>query len=319
MAPWRLPQAAFSAIRRGLPLHTLMAAGFDWKKAIGTATFDAAVVLLSRLDPWVGELPAKWTVLDAIDSLAHSMQERAREASSFVARQFWRSEAVRMGALELDAATRYDRILVVNPEEADWFGERAMAVPIGVPTRPTDLDRPRRYDFGFWGRLKYFANREAALHLANDIWPLIRAALPSASLVIAGAGAPRAIRHLNGRNGITVESPAIDIGQLACDVRVGVFPVRFGTGQLMKVLEAAEGGCAIVAAPRALRGLRALREHVIVAGDPATFAASSVELSRDSARARALGAGARAAVEREFSHEEMKKRLASTIMGRGHS
>ena len=222
-----------------------------------------------------------------------------------------------MEILERDAATRYDRVLVVNGDETPWFGQRAMTVPIGVDIRSADLDRPRRYDFCFWGRLAYFANREAAMHLANDIWPRIRAVLPSASLVIAGADAPRAILQLNGRNGITVQSPAKDLSQLARDIRVGVFPVRFGSGYLTKILEAAEAGCAIVASPRAMQGLDPLRPHVVVADDPAQFATTAIDMLRDSARARALGAGVREVVERNFSRAEMKKKLVSTIMPDG--
>ena len=295
--------------RRHLPLHTLMAATHDWRGAI-RGTFDAAVVILSRLDPWVGTLPANYTVLDAIDSLAHSMQEREREASSWLARRFWHHEARAMERLERDAATRYDRVLVVNAEETGWFGERAMAVPIGVPIRPYDPAAPRRYDFAFWGRLAYFANRDAAAHLANEVWPRIRAALPSATLVIAGADAPRELRHLDGRNGITVLSPASDIAQLARDTRVALFPIQFGTGQLTKVLEAAEGGCAIVATSRAMRGLDALRPHVVIADDD--FASAAIDVARSS-RAASLGASVRDSVRQEFSRESMKKRLASMI------
>ena len=286
-----------------------MAATHDWRGAI-RGTFDAAVVVLSRLDPWVGVLPAPFTILDAIDSLAHSMQEREREASSWIARRFWRHEAQAMERLERDAGTRYDRVLVVNADEREWFGERARAVPIGVPIRPHDPGRPRRYDFAFWGRLAYFANRDAAAHLANDIWPRIRAALPSASLVIAGADAPHEIRRLDGRNGITVLSPATDIAQLARDVRVALFPIHFGTGQLTKVLEAAEGGCAILASSRAMRGLDPLRPHVVVSDDD--FASAAIDLAR-SDRAPALGSAARESVEGHFSREAMKQQLVAIV------
>jgi glycosyltransferase involved in cell wall biosynthesis len=303
----------FAALRRGLPLHTLMAATHDWRGAIaGAGEFDAAVVVLSRLDPWVGALPARWTILDAIDSLAHSMEERAREASPLV-RPFWQREARAMAALERDAARRYDRVLVVNGDETPWFDGRAIASPIGVTIRPADPDRPRRYDFGFWGRIAYFANREAALHLANDVWPRIRAALPSASLVIAGADAPREIRQWNGRSGITVLSPTPDITELARDVRIGLFPIHFGTGQLTKILEAAEAGCAIVASPRAMRGLAPLEPHAIVCDDAAGFASAALDLHGDGPRARELGRGVRAAVESNFSRTEMKKKLIAIV------
>lgn len=302
----------FSVLRRGLPLHTLMAATHDWRGAI-EGSFDAAVVVLSRLDPWVRDLPARFTVLDAIDSLAHSMQERAREASSPFARRFWQHEAKAMEALERDAGARYDRVLVVNGDEASWFGPRAMAVPIGVPIRPVG-GAPRRYDFAFWGRLAYFANRDAAMHLANDVWPRIRAALPNASLVIAGADAPREIRRLHGRDGITVLSPVSDVSQLAREVRVALFPIHFGTGQLTKVLEAAEAACAIVASPRAMRGLDPLRPHVVVAETGDAFAAAAVETAQ-SPRAESIAAAVRGAVERHYSRDAMKKNLAAIVAG----
>jgi len=312
--PRRAFPNAFTVVRRKLPLHTLMAATHDWKGAVRNAaagvTFDVAIVVLSRLDPWVGRLPARYTILDAIDSLAHSMQERARESSSFIARSFWAREARAMEALERDAGTRYDKVLVVNADETSWFGPRATGAPIGVRILPLSQDQARRYDFAYWGRLAYFANRNAATHLANDVWPRIRAALPAASLVIAGADAPREIRQLDGRNGITVLSPVSDIARLARDARVALFPIRFGTGQLTKVLEAAEAGCAIVASSRAMRGLDPLRPHVAVADDDAAFASAAIEISRTT-----NGCELRDAVTRHFARDAMQKQLASIVTG----
>ncbi|MGZ7079943.1 MAG: hypothetical protein ACXVJT_11055, partial [Thermoanaerobaculia bacterium] len=59
-----------------------------------------------------------------------------------------------------------------------------------------------------------------------------------------------------------------------------------------------------------------LREHVVVAEEAEEIASVAVSGSRDSERARKLGAGARAAVEQNFSRAEMKKRLAATVMER---
>src|SRR5205814_4636388 len=82
----------------GVPFHALLAAPYDWSGAIERAQsdfdhFDAVIVLLSRLDPWVRDiLPNGMRVLDAIDSLRRSSDERAR-AGSFASRWFWRAES----------------------------------------------------------------------------------------------------------------------------------------------------------------------------------------------------------------------------------
>src|SRR5206468_3692928 len=93
-----LARGAAGALRvlRGLPANTLLAAPYDWPGAIARAhadagDFDASIVLLSRLDPWVrAYLPGTLHILDAIDSLGRSLAERAREATP-LARWFWRA------------------------------------------------------------------------------------------------------------------------------------------------------------------------------------------------------------------------------------
>ena len=259
---------------RFAPLHALLAAPYDWAGAIERAVedaghFDATIVLLSRLDPWVRDsLPRGIHVLDAVDSMRRSMEERARESSPLT-RWIWRIESRRAGRAEAEAARAYDRVVVVNEEDCAELG--AIAIGNGVNVAPLD-DAPRIYDFGFWGRLAYFANRDAALWLIGEIWPAIRARRPNATLIIAGADAPAKIRAVDGRDGISVQSPVDDISALARRVNVALIPVRYGTGQSNKVLEAAEAGCAIVATSKAMRGLDALTPHVRIAESVEEFA-----------------------------------------------
>jgi glycosyltransferase involved in cell wall biosynthesis len=258
---------------RGTPMHTLLAAPYDWPAAIARAQhdlgdFDATIVLLSRLDPWVrAHLPNGLHVLDAVDSLRGSMLERAKEASPLT-RWFWRAEANRVARAERDAISFYDRVVVVS--ENDSVELDALAISNGVAIAPLH-DTPRTFDFGFWGRLAYFANADAASWLLDELWPAIRAQRPNATLVLAGADAPARIRAAHGRDGIIVQSPVDDIAALARRIRVALFPVRYGTGQSNKVLEAAEAGCAIVATKIAMRGLPELESHASIANDGAAF------------------------------------------------
>lgn len=274
---WRGFAATFRVVA-GAPFHALLAAPYDWSAAIDRArrdlgTFDTTVVLLSRLDPWVrASLPDGLHVLDAIDSLRRSMEERSREASA-VTRWLWRAEGKRVGRAEADAVRFYDRVVVVSEEDCDELD--AVAISNGVDIAPLG-DAPREFDFAFWGRLAYFANADAATWLIREIWPRIRAQRPDATLLIGGADAPDAIRAAHGRDGITVRSPVDDVSALTRNVKVALFPVRFGTGQSNKVLEAAEGGCAIVATKHAMRGLDALTPYAATADDASGLARAAV-------------------------------------------
>lgn len=295
----------------GAPAHALLAAPYDWSGAIARAQddlgdFDATVVLLSRLDPWVrGTLPDGLHVLDAIDSLRGSMIERSREASPLT-RWFWRAESRRVARAEQDAASAYDRVVVVSANDSVELD--ALAISNGVAIAPLHAT-PRAFDFGFWGRLAYFANADAASWLLDEIWPAIRAQRPDATLVIAGADAPARLRAAHGRDGITVQSPVDDIALLARRIRVALFPVRYGTGQSNKVLEAAEAGCAIVATTTAMRALPELEQHAMIANDSAAFAASALSATS------ASGAALRSVVESAYARQTTLDLLATIIDG----
>jgi glycosyltransferase involved in cell wall biosynthesis len=318
-APSRARGAA-GALRvlRGAPAHALLAASYDWTGAIASArrdagTFDATIVLLLRLDPWVRDfLPDGFRVLDAIDSMRRSMSERAAEGSPLT-RWLWRAEARRVAHAEEELARVYDRVVVVSDEEAAELG--AIAIPNGMAIAPL-ADGPRAFDFAFWGRLAYFANADATHWLLDAIWPAIRALRPAATLLIGGADAPARIRAAHGRDGITVQSPVGSIAALARSVKVALFPVRYGTGQSSKVLEAAEGGCAIVATSRALRGFPQLAANASIADETDALARAAVAAVADESQ-RAMNARAlRRIVETSYAREETLARLAALVQRR---
>jgi len=314
-----LASAAWQTVTAGLPATALLAAGYDWPGALEPAEsewgpFDVAVILLARLDPWVFPyLRANRRILDAIDSLAGNLEERARAARG-PWRRLWHLEAQRTARLEREAASRYERVLVISESERAAFGERATAIFHGVRL-DSPAKGPRDYDVGFWGRLAYFANRDAAMFLLAEIWPRIRRARPDASLVIAGADAPAFVRRQSGREGITVVSPMADRSGLLRRVRVALFPVRFGSGQSTRVPEAAEASCALVATPEAVRGLGTIAAEAIVERDPESLAARVLGLLADPAAAAAQGERLRLVAEREFSRSEACTRLADAALG----
>lgn len=265
-----------------------MVAPYDWREAIDRAgreagPFDVSVVILSRMHPWVEDSLQGRTVLDAVDSLRRSAAERAKAAGPLM-RWLWRVEERRMARLERAASLRYGKVVVVSEDEREEFGE-AVAVPIGIATRPLDVGEkagaPRAYDFGFWGRFPYFANADASAWLLDEIWPAIRALQPSATLIMGGADAPRPLRNAARDRGVTLVSPVDDIGVFARGIRVALMPLRFGSGQSNKTLEAAEAGCAIVGTPLAFRGLAPLAGHALIESSTEGFARAAVDLLRD--------------------------------------
>jgi len=301
---------ASSAIRcvlgvlfRGWPLQ-LLYAPLDWRAALARLDqekeFDVALVLLSRTDPVVRpHIRSRVRILDAVDSLARSMDER-RASASWLLKPLWSLERRRMRRLEARVAEHYDHVVVVSPEEVDDFGPGTHAISNGVEVLPLD-GSPREIDFGFWGRIAYFANLDAVELLVRSIWPAIRHVHPNATLALAGADATHAVRRLDGRDGIKVVSPVEDRSLHLRRVRIMLFPIRYGTGQLNKILEAVEAGCAIVATSTAMRGLDDLRPAVCIEDDPARFAKRAAHLLDHETEQRERGESARMVVRERYS------------------
>jgi glycosyltransferase involved in cell wall biosynthesis len=288
-----------------LPWQSLLAAPYAWDDAIARArrdfgSFDATVIILSRLHPWIRATEGT-RILDAIDSLARNMHERARAASSFT-RWLWRAEERRTADAERAMENAYDHILFVSEDES---GARGIAISNGVKVRPLEQGE-RRYDFGFWGRLAYFANADAAQWLVDEIWPAVRAIKPDATMVIAGAHASRKLERAARRAGIAFLSPADDVPTLAREVKVAILPLRFGSGESTKMLEAAEAGCAVVTTSRGVRSLSELAKHAVVAEDAATIAREAVNLLTKS-----NGAELRRVVMERYSRETTLAKLAA--------
>jgi hypothetical protein len=303
-------RAAARIARERLPLHTLLGAR-DWKPVLGKlGPFDTAIVLLTRADPWAfGAARAKRWILDAIDSAAVGMSERAN-ASRGLARMFWSSEAQRSERLERDAAQRYDAIVTVTAAERDRFGDKGVVLPIGVDVAELG-DAPRTIDFGFWGRLAYFANDQAVRTIVTRLWPRIRGHRPNATLFLGGADASPWIRRLHGRDGITVESPMVDRESALRRIRVALLPIAFGSGQSLKTLEAAEAGCGIAGTPLAFRGCEELSSAAVVENDLDRLADRALRLLSYPSAGNEL----RSRVTRFYSRETTLRQMAALAGG----
>lgn len=309
--------AFVTALWQRLPLHFIAAGIFDWRAASReverqNGESDVAVVLLSRTIPWTaGLFASRNSIVDVIDSDADSMSERARAACG-PQRALWNMEAERSRRYERALGASKPRVLAINESSAAAIGERVGAVANGVAIEalgPRNLE----YDFAFWGRLRYFANEDAVRRILLSIWPAIRRTLGDSKLLVAGADATSHQRRFDGRDGVRVISPALDRGALLRSVGVAIFPVRYGTGQLNKLLEAAEAGCAIVATRFAARSAPALAPAIVCAETDEEFAARAIEIASDRDRRSALGASARRLVSEHYSREASLRRLRDEV------
>ncbi len=104
-------------------------------------------------------------------------------------------------------------------------------------------DYKERTDFIFIGTGKHTPNLDAIKWLKDEIWPLIRAELPTVNCHIYGSYLPKQIMQLHKpANGFYLEGEVTDLDANMQSKRINLAPLRFGAGLKGKLLAGMQNG-----------------------------------------------------------------------------
>ncbi len=228
------------------------------------------------------------------------------------ARERWRSRrgyARAAARLDLLAWQRYERSIMSQVQAVVTFTERdarevaalapktpAVQIPFGtaLPERPLSPTGAPPPSLLFVGSFVHSPNVDAAMRLAQEIFPLVRARGAAAKLVIVGDRPPPQLQRL-ASDQVEITGYVPDITPYLDRAAVVVVPLRLGGGMRVKVQEALAAGKAIVASALAVSGLPLVDgEHALIADSDQQFADAVVELLASPERRTALATGARA-------------------------
>jgi polysaccharide biosynthesis protein PslH len=161
----------------------------------------------------------------------------------------------------------------------------------------------------FNGTLGYRPNVDAAYHLVDEIWPLVRERCPDAELSIVGRATDADRRRL-ARTGVVVTGEVPDIRPYLHRAAVVAVPVRMGGGTRLKVVEGLAMGKAMVSTTIGCEGI-AVRdgEHLLIGDTPDEFAAEILNCFGDPELRDRLGASGRRLTEEEYSWDLAGDRL----------
>lgn len=255
-------------------------------------------------------------VVDLVDVDSEKWREYA-ETASFPMRHVYSREARLIFALEHGSARTSDATTLVSPPEAALFKRLApdCAGQTHAISNGVDLDyfkpdaalapppaEPGRADFVFTGTMNYPPNEDAARWFAEDIFPLIRKAMPEARFLVVGSNPSPMVQKLAELPGVTVTGRVPDVRPYLAAATASVAPLRIARGIQNKVLEAMAMGRPTVVSAAALEGIDAVPgEHVVVANDPDAFAAAALSFAADRSLAARFGQAARARMEASYA------------------
>ena len=231
-------------------------------------------------------------------------------------------EGHRVRRLEQWIAEWASAVTIVSPAECAVFDGFTRPGAGTVATNGVDLDyfRPQPdietvEACAFVGALDYVPNIDAALWFARDIWPSIRARRPAAQFRIIGRKPTAAVLRLGALDGVTVVGAVPDVRPHVAEACVAVCPIRIARGLQNKVLEAMALGKATVAAPAAIRALKAVPgEHLLAPTTEEEWVSTVCGLLTDADRRRKLGLAARRFVEVHHHWDHCLRPLVDAII-----
>lgn len=175
-----------------------------------------------------------------------------------------------------------------NGVDADYFA------PLDLPEQPNTVV--------FTGAMSFPPNVTAVLNYYNNILPLVRKELPDIRLVIAGRDPAPEIAALASDPSVTITGFVDDLRPWLAQAGVMICPMTMGSGIKNKVLEAMAMARPVVATRLGIEALEVTNwRNLVIADQPAEFAAAVVKLLREPAMRQQIGAAGRDLVMRRYT------------------
>jgi len=320
----RLPTLA-RAVSRGLPLsvarHSLAAVRREVERLLAAERFDLVHAEQLQALPQVPRQAAPPVVLRAQNVESALWAAAARRPGGGVGSgALLAIEARRLAAWEGRAVRRTAATVALTPEDAARLAglagvpeERAagkvhaVAAPFPASLPPGGAALAGSPAVVVLGSAGWLPNADSAAWFQNEVWPAVRGVLPGAVLHLFGAaegGDPAPGVALHPAPGDSAD--AFPLGAILA------VPLRIASGVRMKILEAWARRVPVVGTPEAVSGLGAEDgRELLVAGDPAGFAAALARLHREPALVRSLVAAGRAALRERHDPATVTARLVA--------
>lgn len=283
--------------------------------------YDLVWAFSSGTGPWMNRRRTSTRIMDMCDVDALKWEALGQDGGGPMS-LVYRLEARRLLPLEVALSEDTDLCLVATQQEADDLRSRGAPRRLEVLTNgapwdefeglPTAGSRPPVV--GFLGQMDYPPNIRAVAHLAREVLPRVRRAVPDARLRILGRAPTAEVRAL-AEAGVVEVTGAVDavppaLGELAAFCA----PLDRGRGIPNKILEALAAARPTVVSSWSSKALAGRPGHDYLVADGAADRAEALAgLLADPARRDTLGAAGAAYVRREHDWDAVLDRLEQLV------
>lgn len=242
---------------------------------------------------------------------------RARHTRNSIAKFFFQMQEWKMRRFERRALLQASAVTAVTTVDAQtvrgWGVQAISLVPNGVDLEaysPASFDE-RENEILILGSLDWYPNVDGLHYFIKDVFPLLRARRPKATLRIVGRRPSETLKKkFQEIAGIDFVGEVEDVRSHLDRATVVAVPLRIGGGSRIKILEALAAGKAVVSTSIGAEGLDVISgKHLLIADSPSEFAARIEELLASKEARRRLSKQARMLVNQRYGWERVASQL----------
>lgn len=229
---------------------------------VNTGKYDIAYFHLIRTAQYIPDKTSKTSalmVVDFTDAVSLYLNRFYNIEKNPVKKIFLGIEKKRIEKYE-SIANKFDSVFICSEADRDYLKKQGVKANIKILRNGVDIklftSHKAEYDKNriiFTGNMPYYANYDAAIYFAKEIFPLVLREVPEAKFFIVGQNPPFRVRSLASHN-IIVTGFVPDIKAEYLKSAVNVAPMRFGAGTLNKIIESLVIGVPVIATPIAIEG-----------------------------------------------------------------
>lgn len=318
---WTVPNHAFSIPRTGKRALQLRSLGsrksFEWRThvlpemeaelraVLGRNRYDVVNFEFSQMAPYrrvFDGAPGRPAVVLDEHNIEFEILRRTAASETAIGRRIYNSVNWRKLRLEEVSAWRdVDGCAVTSAHDQELLLKELPQTRTAIVPNAVDLDffkprpdapPPEPGSILFFGANNYFPNADGLRFFLNEIFPLVRKALPAAKLKVVGH-TPDQLRAL-ANEFVEMKGFVPDLRAEIERAAVVIAPLRVGGGTRLKILEAMAMARPVVSTRQGAEGLDVVDgKQILLADAPEAFAAKVVQVLQDEGLARRLGEAAR--------------------------
>jgi glycosyltransferase involved in cell wall biosynthesis len=272
-------------------------------------------IAITFLDPIRKRFPEIQLAIRSENVLSEIFDPLTRQGNP-LSRLAWTMEVSKMRQAESRVCRQADRVWAISANDRDEYRAH-LGIPCdGVFGVSLNSDRfvavaPGDYQTVVFVGGVDLRKRLGIVNFIKDAWPQIRAEVPNARFVLAGAGSEKLHDPANGILGL---GRVADDREAWAQGQIALNPQELGSGIKLKSIVAMLSAKALVSTETGVQGIEAENgTHFLSAPDTRSLAPLVIRLMQDPQQARAMGQNAREWATVMYSKDQLRQAVSPLL------